>query len=177
MIPIVCFYSKSTREYNSRFYKPSTEECRLIQKFVDAGIMPIVDSVNSCPDISHLTGLFWNETMDEMECISNYKDEPVTILVYFNEELSLYDLETAKEHLSNIIGLATFKRKGVVTRSMAKVETATKTYHHSGSEILSALYSANGRDIVARVEGGEREKEVCELVRKILESEACPVSS
>jgi hypothetical protein len=118
MIPIISFYVTPCSDITN-MYNPPADECRIIKRFIDYGYAVNVDSTKPCPtkDIKRLQGLYWEIGAGEVEFVSDYSDGEVFMLIYFNEHLTEYELESARAHFAGMLGLSTFTRKRV-TRSL-----------------------------------------------------------
>jgi uncharacterized protein YegP (UPF0339 family) len=160
MIPIVTFYLAPSLDIQ-RFYKPTDNECKLIQRFIDQGINPIINALTPCNTntITSTTGFYWVKGADELSFTCDWKGEEIFMLVYFNGA-TFAQVEGYKSQLEDIMGLATFKRKGELLPPIEKPIRLEQT----GGSVIETGEPVGDRVVLARVEGGEHAEKVTRLL-------------
>jgi hypothetical protein len=170
MIPVITFY---TTIGCSHMYNPPAEECRIIKRFIDYGYAVNVDSTKPCPtqDIKRLQGLYW--CGEEVEFLSDYEDGRVFLLIYFNEDITSYQLDAARSHFAGLLGLSTFPRKRV-TRLLSKTisQGMFEPYSRqicSSSTKFDETECIDGK-FITQIIGGERVEEVNRFLASLVPS-------
>lgn len=171
MIPVISFYTSPSYEFR---YTPPAEECRIIKRFIDYGYAVNVDSTKPCPtqDIKRLQGLYYTIGGD-VEFVSDYTDGKVFMLIYFNEDITVYELEAARSHFAGMLGLSSFTRKRV-TRSLGATISSGMFEPYSRQLCTSSSEFDNAECIdgkfITQIIGGEHAEEVNRLLASLVSS-------
>lgn len=97
------FYCKPYLLSNERFYKPTPEECEVINKFYDYS--PVIDSKNSTPSLNHLQGFYWNlGDLDLSDC-ADHRCEYCFLVIYFQTPVTTAEFDGYRKSFSDILGL------------------------------------------------------------------------
>ena len=165
MIPIITFYLNPSHDI-TRFYKPTDNECKLIQRFLDQGLEPIINALTPCNtnDIHSTPGFYWVKGADELSFTSDWKDEKIFMLVYFNGA-TFSQIEAYKSQLESIMGLETFKRKGELLPPISRPNKLEQT----GGSVIEPGEKVGDRVVIARVDGGPFAEKVNRLLDAIRE--------
>jgi len=165
--PIVCFFTTPRDQLAlDRFYKPPAAEALIIKRFVDAGYNPVIDSL--APSKECAAKAIALERPDSLEFVK-YNGGSVFCLIYWNT-IDCRTLAFAHGHFNKFIQ----GREGRVghdykTRYAESVFPPAPLENLGGTKIVEHEKLPDGREIIARVEGGERASEVDKLVEKTKE--------
>lgn len=100
-IQFFCAVQKS--KLYERFFKPTPEECEIINRFFDYN--PVIDSVNSCPSLNHLRGFYWCFGASELLECADHMCEPAFLVIYFQNEVNDTEFEGYRKVFSDMLDL------------------------------------------------------------------------
>lgn len=158
-----------------RFFKPTKQQSEIISKFINLGYAPVINSESSYNPNS-IEGLVWCIDEDHIQLSKNYTGGKVFMFIYYNEKSTPQQLLASKIYFEDILQL-TGTRKERFTRSMSRLLEDKKSFepikpqpYLNGSGRQSYTELPNGRQLIARIQGGEFEEKVNERLLQAAES-------
>ena len=164
--PIVCFFTTPRDQLAlDRFYKPPAAEALIIKRFVDAGYNPIIDSL--APSKECAARAICLATANNKEFVE-YPGGAVFCLIYWNE-INDNQLAFARGHFDRFVNGGSVVGHRRSTRFYETVAPPALLENLGGTKIPTYEKLPDGRELVSRVEGGERAAEVDKLIEKTKE--------
>jgi len=157
-----------------RFKKVDESESRIIQKLIELGYTPYVDTERECTRVD-ASGFYLSDGFNHLQ-LFNKGDTfigRVFMLVYFNGDSSTAVIETYRELFSEMLELQ-YSSNRPRTRKMAKLFSKEDLVPNkpqlkrTGSELYHNYKTPDGRTVTV-IKGGEHEDSVEENIRKAAE--------
>lgn len=172
-VPLIEFFIPATQD--GRFRKIAIEDSELVNRFIHYGFDPVIETQQPCPKI-YLPGWVWIKGDSELR--NDWKSidfSRVFLLIRWNvnSKISKHLQTFAKQVFECILGLRDFPEQ-VTTEQQAwldKIRPIKVTEPIVASEPLSPTFKLNDGRSVVRIQGGERDEEISQMLATLDTSE------